>query len=769
MSAARKRLDELLTRIDAAGPGPAGRLLIDEAVTLADAEGLDELGYAARLRLLAAANRDGDTDAQLSAFAWCVGRNQSDPQRFPQRVGEHDLLWFHKHVVGALMGSPLFTLDDVDAALDAMADAYNRAGVGLSGVWQARFQAVFAMGRPDRAAGMLAAAKRLPRDRYSHCAACSRAQEAEHLYATGDDEGGLRLADEVLELDLTCGAEPANTLAHALLPLLRAGRPADARRAHLRGYRAARGNPDNLRMIAQHLRFCAVTGNEARGLEILEQHVRWLSHDGLNARGHLDVLSAAVVLLRAAGRAGAGEQVVTTASAISLEPFFGRRETPWTVNDLMHVAYERAAAIAAAFDARNGNAFHTGLLEADIALLETCHDVPLATRPTLPAAVPIAMEDEGDLRARAALLKAETERRLASDEPGLALTSAQEALNAGLALGDRELSVAAARLASLAATTVGQDDAAVEYCRTAVREAAAGELAGEAAFRLELGAALCRAGEPDEGTLEIEEAIARLRAAGAPAGELAEAHYLLGQALAAQFDGDGARDSYRNAVALASNTGDWAATTRYGMALGTLLFDRRDRDSLNVLAGAVESSRRASDSLSLVKAEHLLGQALAQIAGVEPAEAVLREALREASNPLAGLNPAVVFEHADILDSLARTIGEKEDRLDEAVSTARESADAFRSIHAEPEAGRALVLAASLLTGAGRSGEALPLLRQAEPLLRERPNLLLECLTGLAAAYERLGRTADARATAARVERVRQDQYGDLAFIDDLG
>ncbi|GAA3610851.1 hypothetical protein GCM10022223_28680 [Kineosporia mesophila] len=765
-----EQIADLLSEIDSAPSGPAERVLIDAAIALADEYELDELGYAARLRLLASANRTGDTDAQLSAFAWCVGRHQADPQRFPLRVGEFDLLWFHKHVVGALMGSPLFSRADVNFAIEAMESAYRLAGVGLSALWQARFQAATGQGRLERAGELLADLRRTPRDAYSHCAACSRAEEAEFHYACGHDEAGLRLADEILTRDLVCASEPAGTLAGALLPMLRSGRLNDARRAHLRGYREARSNPDNLRMIAQHLRFCAVTGNEARGLEILEQHLRWLTHDGLNARGHLDVLSASGVLLAAAVRAGAGDQIVRTASAIGLVRLLGERETGWTVRDLTVTVRDRAARLAAQFDARNGNDFQTRLLARDLDLLNTYYDVPLATRsaPRVSAGAPVGGETE--LRTRAAHLKSEAER-LASDEPVLALACAGEALEISLALGDRDQSVTTARLAALTATTLGENDAAVEYCRAAVREAAAGELPGESAFRLELGAALCRAGEADEGTVEIEEALALLRAAGAPAGELAEAYFLLGQALGAQSDGDGARDSYRDAVALASTAGDWAATTRYGLALGELLFARRDQDSLNVLAGVVESARQTrGNPLTLVRAEHLLGQALAQIAGVEQAEMVLREALREASDPFATLDPAVVHEHAEILDSLARTVGDAgPERVDEAVGLAREAASAFIAVQAAGQAGRSLLLAAHLLDGAARAAQALPLLLEAEPLLDDRPQLLLECLISLVSVYERLERPAAARAAAARVGRVRQDHFGDLQFIDDLG
>ncbi|MBT0772494.1 hypothetical protein KIH74_26345 [Kineosporia sp. J2-2] len=779
MAQPEERIRHLLGEIDVTPFCPAERLLIDEALGLAEQHGLDQLAYAARLRLLPSAHHTGDTDAQLSAFAWCVSRNDADPVRYPTRIGEYDLLWFHKHVVGALLGNPMFSTADVDAAIDAMQQRYLREGVGLSGVRQARFQAAVRQGRHDAARELLAELRRTPRDRYSHCETCGRAEEAEFHYLTGDDAAGLRLADEILDQELTCGDEPENTMAQALLPLLRAGRADEARQLHLHGYRMARGNPDNLRMIAQHLRFCAVTGNEARGLEILERHLPWITHDGLNARAHLDALSAAGVVLAAADRAGAGDQVVRAASDPALARLLGgpdRTDRTWTVRGLTAAVRVAAGRLATAFDLRDGNDRHHRRLLEDVALPDTPYDVPLATRPATRPAVLAAPGNEGELRGQVAGLIAEAEM-LMSGEPALALSAADDALRAGLRLGDRAVAVATARLAALAATRLGEDDAAVQYCRTAVQEATAGELPTEPAIRLELGAALCRAGEPDEGSLEFEAAIRRLRALHAGPAELAEAHFMLGQALAAGTDDpddDSARDSYRDAVALASSAQDWPATTRYALALGDLLFARRDPQALTVLAGAVDSARQVSDSpLTLLRAMHLLGQAMAQTGKTEMAETVLREALDRAADPLAATDPAVLYEHADVLDSLARTIGDTDlfgERLDEAVTLARHSAGTFRAVGADAEAGRSLVLAAQLLDRADRTGEALPLLVEAEPLLAGRPRLLLECLTGLTQAYERLGRTLDARAATGRADRLRRQHLaGPVPFAPSAG
>jgi len=753
---AAQRITTLLQRIDAGLFGPVARMLLDEVVTLADTHGLDEIGYAARLRLLASAARAGDTEAQLSAFAWCVARNAGDPVRFPATTAGHDLLWYHKHVVDALVGSPVFTIDDVEAAIDEMDEQFRRAGVGLSAVWQARFQATVGLGRFETAAGMLTALRRTPRDAYSHCAVCARAEEAEFHYLTGDDRTGLALADEILSGRRNCGDEPHTAISHALLPLLRTGRVdarARARQLHLEGYRAAcvaaRNGPGTLPSIAGHLLFCAATGNEARGLEILEQHLGRLPADGLNQRAHLRMLSAIGVLLSAAERAGAGDQQVPAAAGARLEPVLGVHQGPWSVTDLRVALGSRARDLAARFDQRNGNDVETRSLERDLRVLDLRLDLPLATR-AAPGRTGDASPEQVQAQARA--LRAEAEN-LADKDPARALIAARAGLRLALTLSNRELTVGTARFGAIAAMTMGEDEAAIEFCRIAVREAAAAELPGEPSFRLELGSALVRGGRAEDAVLEIEEAMRQLRAAGAPAADLALANFQLGRAETGQGHLDDARLAYRNAVALASVAGDHAAATRYGLAMGELLLSRDDPKGLTVLAGSVVSARNlASDPQVQIGALHVLGRALVAMRHDELAERVLREALHTASRSTE--IPAVRYEHADVLDSISRAISNDPARRGEAIDLARRAAEAFAAASAGSEAGRALLNAASMLAD-DRPGEALTAMEQAAGLASEHPPTLVACLDAMATLLSRLGRDGEAHLSRMRADDLR--------------
>ncbi|GAA3610842.1 hypothetical protein GCM10022223_28670 [Kineosporia mesophila] len=849
MDSVEDRIETLFEEIDVTPFGPAERALIDEAIALADEHGLDEQGYTARLRLLPSASMLGDTDAQLSAFAWCVGRNAADPEKFPLQVGGFDLLWYHKHVVSSLMGSPLFSNADVDAAIEAMQQQYLKEGVGLSGVLQARFQAAVGQGRLDEAGKWLGELKRTPRDNYSHCETCVRAEEAEYHYAIGKDADGLALADEILEQGMTCGDEPENTIAQALLPALRAGRLDEARQMHLRGYRMARTNADHLTMIAQHLRFCAVTGNEARGLEILERHLNWLVHDGLNAQAHFDALSAASVLLGAAQRAGAGAQTVAAASDAKLVPIFGERAGPWTVTDLKAATRTAAAALGAQFDERNGNNWYESRLAADDELAGMSCDLPIgATRVSTdatPAALPddldgrlllvsdllsmdersqarqvlTAVESLGDapggepltaaqiaeiagLKARleaagesdeilasifevagtegldaalaltetaltdpdlgqgrgrgrrAALLRTKAQLLGADDQFDAGLAAADASLAIGLRLGAREWASTTAVLGAHLAQDASKADLAIERWRIAIREAALAELPQELSARLELGSLLQALGRAEEGVEEAREVLRRQIATGAPDSERAETLRRIGQGCVAMQEYQDALEAYRDAVALASQGEDWLLATRAALALGELMTDAGDEDGIAVMAGAVESARHLEeeDPMWLVRAMHMHGRSLSLADEDDQAADVLREAAERAAQAAADDHPAAAFEHADLLDSLARAIAGE--HPDEAVRVAKQAAQEFIAIEEEVPGGRALMLAAGVLFNHDRPAESLPLMEQAIEVLADHPDVLGQVLNAAGDVYEKLGRHHEAKQVRDRAEEL---------------
>ncbi|GEB46444.1 hypothetical protein DEU35_1748 [Microbacterium sp. AG157] len=390
MTAAAESIRALFDEIDRTPWGPRERALVAEAVARAQESGDARLEYEARLRQTSSANMIGDTDLMLTSFAWCLAQHDADPERFPAELEPAgDLLWQYKWMAGALRGSPEFSSEQIDAVLDDMEEHYHRAGVGPSGAMMARFEDAWAAGRIDEAAALRERLEATPRDEYSHCDACVRSQFAGFFAETGREDETIRLVEEMVEGGFTCGEEPERALALALLPLLRAGRLDQARAFHLRSYRLARENPDNLTIIADNVVFCALTGNEARALSLVEKHLRWLAHDGLNAEAHQEAFAAFALALDAVTRAGHGDTPVRGSDAAELAPLLGGREAMLAASELASLCWARADEIAAAFDRRNGNDAHARRLERTRALEREHYDVPLSSSGfSAPAAAP---------------------------------------------------------------------------------------------------------------------------------------------------------------------------------------------------------------------------------------------------------------------------------------------------------------------------------------------------------------------------------------------
>ncbi|WP_407357845.1 hypothetical protein LTA6_002223 [Microbacterium sp. LTA6] len=379
MARPKKRFQQLIEEIDRTPWGPAEQALISEAVTLAIEIGDDRLEYEARMRQTASANMNGATDVMLNSFAWCLARHDADPQRFPADLdnGSADLMWQFKWMAASLRSSPAFSQEQIAAVLDDMEAHYLKAGLGVSGVLTARFEDAWDAGRMSEAEALRVQLEATPRDEHSHCDACGRSQFAGFFAETERDADAIRLVEEMIEGGFSCGEEPEHALSRVLLPYLRAGRGDDAKTAHLRSYRLAQDNRDNLQIVANNIVFCAVTGNEARALSLVERHLSWLAHDGLNVDAHFAALAAFALALDSVVAAGHGETPVRGAEASVLTPFFGAHEGAWSAAELAAAAWAAAERIGSDFDRRDGTDGHSSRLTAMRALGDVRYDVPI--------------------------------------------------------------------------------------------------------------------------------------------------------------------------------------------------------------------------------------------------------------------------------------------------------------------------------------------------------------------------------------------------------
>ncbi|UJP10348.1 hypothetical protein L2X99_01120 [Microbacterium sp. KUDC0406] len=382
-----QRFEQLLEEIDRTPWGPAEQALVAEAVALAVEIGDEQLEYRARMRQTASANMGGATDVMLNSFAWCLARHDADPGRFPADIenGGADLMWQFKWMAASLRSSPSFSQEQIAAVLDDMETHYRAAGIGMSGVLTARFEDAWDSGRMADAEELRVRLEATPRDDHSHCDACGRSQVAGFFAVTDREEEAVRLVEEMIEGGFSCGEEPEHALSRALIPYLHLGRFDEAKSAHLRSYRLAKDNPDNLVIVANNIVFAALTGNEARALTMVERHLPWLAHDQLNVDGHHAALASIAFALDRVTAAGHGGTPVRGADAAALTSLFGEHQGVWSAEQLAAAAWTAVDRIGAAFDERDGTDGHAQRRARMQALAAERYDVPIRSDAFAPA------------------------------------------------------------------------------------------------------------------------------------------------------------------------------------------------------------------------------------------------------------------------------------------------------------------------------------------------------------------------------------------------
>ncbi|WP_327113790.1 hypothetical protein OHB12_32525 [Nocardia sp. NBC_01730] len=211
--------------------------------------------------------------------------------------------------------------------------------------------------------------------------------------------------------------------------------------------------------VALHLEFCALTGNEARGLEILAEHVIWLTDPGANTAARLVFATGVCVLLRRLVKLGLSDLPLGAG----------------TVESVRADLEVEIGGLCARYDTRNGNSTVGLRTAARLAAQPLLDQLPLGVRSGLPhttsvpAAVPTAGDFSGDRVAEARRLAELGSARLAV-APEAAEAHLREALTFGAAVLPQDH---LARLGSqLVIAIASRPDRALDLADAAVRAAA---------------------------------------------------------------------------------------------------------------------------------------------------------------------------------------------------------------------------------------------------------------------------------------------------------
>ncbi|WP_371668944.1 tetratricopeptide repeat protein [Streptomyces sp. NBC_00289] len=343
-------------------------------------------------------NYSSEKDRMFVPFARLLRMWDERPEDFDE-YEVHSLHWVFKWMSSGMLDQPHVPLASVEKWLGEMEHRYRLAGHSERAVRSAEFSVAAHVGDIGRAERAYDAWLAADRDTMADCHACELHGQGWWQAERGRDAEALELWRPVLEGEYTCAHEPHTVLASSLTPLLRLGRTDEARANHLRGFRLVRVMESMRGAYADHVEFCALTGNEARGLELLAERPAYFTDDG-HPRSKLEFMAVVALLMERLAALGHADREVP-----------GPAGRAWTARELAVHARVEALALAARFDERNGTSYVSERARARMAQRTLVERLPLGVRsarasvaPAVAAPAPLPATDAPDAPDPAALI-----------------------------------------------------------------------------------------------------------------------------------------------------------------------------------------------------------------------------------------------------------------------------------------------------------------------------------------------------------------------------
>ena len=643
--------------------GPVKVARAEYLVDAAEAAGDSALYAQALLDVVNAYEYCAEQSKLLVPFARLLRLWDADAGAFDARR-RHSLFWYFKWATGGMLRVPEVPLTSITGWLAEMESRYRQAGHSPRAVHMGRHRLARATGQAAVAEREFEAWLDAPRDAMADCDACEAGDQGWWHAFNGRDEEALRLWAPVLGGQLVCAEEPHRVLAYSLLPLLRLGRVDEARANHLRGYRMARGVANLRSTIAGHIEFCALTGNEARGLEILSEHAGLLAAGAEDTTSRLEFLIGAQVLLRRLSALGLDDLTLSNIE----QPADTQEPGPATVGGVAARIQAQIDELCARFDARNGSTTVSDGAKERLTAEPLLPSLPLGSPGALPGRSARARATAASPTSSAAQSSAPSLDELVADAERLSDARhphARQAWERIAASGHKLPPVIAARIdRNRARVLLEQDPAAARAALSSVAERLAqfGEAAEARETRANAAFAAFLAGDRD--TAESEAVVIGAEAEAAyAAGDLTARQYLNARSLPVfiafnafsqqpgpaehpesgeqqQADPQLAAELVRAELEITEKLGDPGRAAVYQRMLAQLAFRRGDHAE----AGAHLAASR--------DAAVLAGQPWD---AVEPAETLAQLALQQDDTSAAENHARDALAHGgDLLDRTAR-------------------------------------------------------------------------------------------------------------------
>ena len=607
---------------------PAGRPKAQRLESLAE-EAKDTGAHQLEAQVLVELCRAYEYGAEREKLPLALGRLLRLADHYPGEIGgglAHTIYWQLKWMTSGMIHNPAVPLETVNRWMGEFESRYRQHGYSPRPVLADRADLALLLGDDVAASAAMEASIAAPRDRMSDCQACEHRAQGRWRIHVGDDAGALEHWAPVLNGTFRCKEEPHSVLSQALLPLLRTGRTDEARGAFLRGYPMVKGNVSLMSSVGRHAEFCALTGNEARGLEILAEHAGWLTDTQVDVSRRLDFIEGVTVLLRRLSFLGHGELPVGT----------------HTVASLLASLEEEINELCARYEKRNGTSAVGDRVTARLARQPLLDHLPLGLPNRLPAlsapVVATGVESTGPAETLERLIeraeRLDKARHPDADKAWARVGAAGQDLPRGAAAR-----VAEVRAAKLMRTAPA--DARKTLLEIAAEFAELNDRPGEFRARTSAAIALELGGDHAAARAEGAQLSARAEVAFA-AVELLPRHYLSVRVSEQMItvhavDASGRRDVSEIAAVAAGLSGILTAAERHlephhAGACHDLLAQvgswRGDRDDMiRHLRAARESYVAAAEPWAAAQAEAMLGEFALQDGDPLAAESYARHAL----------------------------------------------------------------------------------------------------------------------------------------------
>ncbi|HEX6969062.1 MAG TPA: hypothetical protein VF174_09670 [Micromonosporaceae bacterium] len=364
-----EELTEALARARDMPDGPGRIAELERIIAYADAAADARLGLDARFELIAAFNAGAERWRMLAPLGWCRTAFDRDPALFSDADTQR-LRRYQRWAVASMLGTCRIGLAQTLATLEDMERRLRSGGHSLRAVFGLRCRIADHLGDEAAAREWLGRWRAAPRDEHSDCAGCEATWQTALLAGWGEWAEAVRAAEPVLQGVLGCVHQPEAALAAVMVPYLRLGRHEDAGHAHVLAYRRHRQERDGFPFLADHLRFCALTGHLDRGLDLLAEQLGRLDrpYDDVSA---MEFAAAGALVCRLAAETDLGGRIVHR-PAHRDRPAADLPVAALGI-DLLAVAED----LAGRFDARNGTNHQSGRVAAWLAVRPVCAPVSL--------------------------------------------------------------------------------------------------------------------------------------------------------------------------------------------------------------------------------------------------------------------------------------------------------------------------------------------------------------------------------------------------------